>query len=142
MKLLKDYLFGKLKFYKSNNLGVFEARIKDGKLYSDKSWHSWHNEMNIILEGDSSGPYDKQINEVSQLISKIQQLKGEISLKILKDEKLKIRYKNINSNCLKLVSISPWEENKNSYELNFECLDSNKKEIGVICKEYKIEEVL
>ncbi len=145
---LKDFIFGKKKFIKTDHLGVFDARVRKDHSLKEKTWAStikspnYPTEIVILLDGNSSGPHSRQINSVSQIIKNLPKINEALFLKFSSDPKLREQHPSIDLSRFRLCCISPWDNDKNSFELEYEFMSEDKKELSVILENGLIKEIL
>jgi hypothetical protein len=144
--MIRDLLFGKKKFIKIDKLGTFAARFKANSV-KIKSWLStiriegYSDEIVIILEGDSSGPFTKQIESVTLIIENIEQFDDKLRNKIQDNSRLNEKFKKINLKELRLACINPWDETRKNFELSYELISDETVGLSVIYQNHEIIEI-
>lgn len=126
---IRDFLFGKVKSIYDSKLGLFKARIKN----TDPSvGYVWAGEIRlsgqlretvIILEGNSEGPFKKQLESAYKIVDRINDFAASILLKsnsLSLDETMIIEW----TKEFYLSAITPIELMDNSFEVEFEMTNS------------------
>lgn len=141
--MIKDLLFGKKKYIPTDKLGTFEARFKANS-QKVKTWIStiriagYSDEIVIILDGNSSGPFTKQVEHVTPIIENIEQLDNKLRTKIQDNSSLNEKFKKFDLKELRLVCINPWDETRNNFELSYEFISDDTEGVSVIYENEKI----
>ena len=141
-----NLIFGKKKLVKTKILGTFEARVKKHS-NRKKSWIStievegYSKEIVIILEGDSNGPFVKQIESASRIINELKELDQKIISKIYDNNKLKAKFGSLNLKEFRLACLNPWDESRNSFELSYESKLDDSNGLSVILESGQIIEI-
>lgn len=133
MGFLKDIILGKEKKITDLKLGDLKARIRNENSRKSITWIS-EVALNfgpeatvIILEGDSKGPFEIQIDAAYEIIDHFDSIKSQVVEKIRTDSKLQQKFKGKNLNEFYLACINPWEIDYNSFELSFDSINKNEQ---------------
>ncbi len=144
--MIRDLLFGKKKYIQTEKLGTFEARFKANS-QKIKTWLStiriegYSDEIVIILDGNSSGPFTKDIKNIIPIIDNIEQFDNKLRNKVQDNSSLNQKFKKFNLKELRLACIYPWDETRNSFELSYELISDDTVGFSVIYGNDKIIEI-
>ena len=145
--MIRDLLLGKKIYIQTDRLGTFEARFKANSK-KIKTWLSsiriegYSNEIVIILDGNSSGPFTKQIEKVTPIIENIEQFDNKLRNKVQDSSRLNEKFKKFNLKELRLACINPWDETRNNFELSYEFISNDTEGLSVIYENEKIIEIV
>jgi hypothetical protein len=127
---IRDFLFGKVKTIDDSKLGLFKARIKN---VNPSIGYVWVSEIRlsgqlretiIILEGNSKGPFKKQLESAYKIIDSINDIATSI---LLKSNSLNLDETKMIEEWRKefyLSAITPIDLVENTFEVEFETTNS------------------
>jgi hypothetical protein len=148
MSFLKNIFYGKEKIITDSKLGELKARFKNehsGKSITwsgEKDFNFGSEKTGIILEGDSNGPFGKQLQAAYDIIDHIEAIKTQIAEKISIDAGLQEKWQGKNINEFYLTIIVPREIDDNSFELVFDSIyKDDQLGISVIWQNKSIIEI-
>lgn len=127
---LKDILFGKEVQISDTKLGVLKARIKKTHPSINYVWASevllseQQNETVIVLEGNSEGPFKKQLESAYSIVDNLTNIQEQIIVESKKN-KNKIKYNGDWIKQFYLAAITPIDVRDNSFEVNFEPINQD-----------------
>jgi hypothetical protein len=141
--MILDLLFGKKRYVKTQKLGTFDARIRK-ETAKEKTWCStfeienYSEEVCVILEGDTKGPFKKHIENATRVIENLDKTDSQIKEMIKKSDKQREIFIDTNLDDLKLEAIISLDSD--TYELMY-CIDlhsDDEKSIGATYKNNQI----
>ena len=122
---ISDFLFGKKKYFETNKLGTFTARVRNENTVRNYVWKSstpianYNNNIVILLEGDAFEPLKNHLETANWIVENITEIDKEIISKINSNSELKEKFKNKNLSDLRLDLIYPSIDELYKFELSY-----------------------
>lgn len=144
---IKKILFGEKRFFKTSMIGTFEAKVRYENSKKEISWCStikiegYSDEIVIILDGNALEPDRNLIDSATWIIENIKKIDLELIDKISRSPNLIDKFKGCDLSGIRLVFLSLWEKQFNSFELSYDSRFSEDLNITAILQNKKIIEI-